>query len=163
MFNFQKAYRKQNKITASDLLISLDLPLSLLRYLYSKSSCPSSRNKTIIGKQLRTKLSEFLKAPTAVVASEHTPYLLQEFVEENRSSFDEMGIDSVFIDESGIVMAMNPNQKTVDEDRLRTILANTQFATIPRRVEFYHYLMQFSSPICTRTSNGLGTSTVALS
>ena len=47
LYQFQVNFRSKNKVTASDLLVNLELPLSLLHYLYSDLVRPSNKIGTL--------------------------------------------------------------------------------------------------------------------
>lgn len=47
LYLYQRQYRKENKITAGQLLNKMNLPINLVQYLYSDASRPSNRLGTL--------------------------------------------------------------------------------------------------------------------
>jgi hypothetical protein len=99
LYEFQRNYRKREKITGRILLKELEVSPSMLQYLYSKSIFPSSKANSK-GLKLRMKLREFYENPSAFshVVDRDPHHSMELFCEANRDTFDENGIDSVIFD-----------------------------------------------------------------
>ena len=103
LFLFQKKIRKEKNITGPALLRLLNLPLTVLSYLYTSQRPPSKKENTYGGK-LRVALKLLLEGPlrSEFIDAENTiEELLSDYRNENKDSFTENGVLSVNFNDSG--------------------------------------------------------------
>lgn len=99
-FQFQENYRRENKITGTAFLRALQLPETLLPYLYSNQRKPSIKPSSLGGK-LRTSIGNLqMNPPTQLTINSRTD-ILQEYFIKNEAEFTELGIFAVNIGEEG--------------------------------------------------------------
>jgi hypothetical protein len=117
LYKFQCSYRMENGITAGDLLLSLQLPLSLTQYLYSNRSRPSNKPGSL-GQQLRANLKNFKNAEKVTVHdSGNLSFQVQEFFQANKTTLRDIGVESLHLsdDEEGLLIVGNtPAARAVD-------------------------------------------------
>lgn len=162
LYQFQAKFRSDKKVTASDLLVNLELPLSLLQYLYSDSVRPSKKIGTL-GKSLRENLKIFMDSGCDDFPSGQDPeFILREIYELNKDKLWSFGVDSVRLgDDNSVIIGTTPSFGiTFDQQAVKNFLKGTQFEDSPIVIETFTLLSVLESPICTRTNAGYGTSTM---
>ena len=154
LYNFQRSMRSLNGVTASDILKSLDLPLSLLQYMYSSDCVPSIRPGTM-GHKLRLGISSLRMNATTVEACRNITYMVREFFEANKIDLLRGGIDSLYVSEDnelviGKTMTVSPEQAEV---ALRLIHSDPNIGQLPIKVQIWRDLSIFQSPVCVGARN----------
>ena len=167
LYQFQANFRSQNKVTASDLLMNLELPLSLLQYLYSDSVRPSNKIGTL-EKSLRENLRILKeKGRCGFISGQNPEFILREIYELNKDELRSYGVDIMRLgDDNSVIIDNTPSFGTTfdqhGEQAVKNVLKGTQFEDSPIVIETYTLLSVLESPICTRTDAGYGTSTMVL-
>jgi hypothetical protein len=165
LYRFQKSYRREQKITASDLLERMGIRnLNLTHYLYSDLKRPSKRPGTV-SVVLRDKLREFKEeiaaAPAAVAspASAFHPsdkYLLEEILEDRFGDLNNLGVSSMNLE--GDTVVVHTLEKKFNQPDFERFLEGTWLADKTKDYVSNSYLAAFGSPICTKTDlSGYGT------
>ena len=152
LYQFQVNFRSKNKVTASDLLVNLELPLSLLHYLYSDLVRPSNKIGTL-GKSWQLKNSWGKRRPSCDFRSGQEPeFVLRDIYEFNKEKFGSFGVDSIRIsdDSNSVIIGTTPSWGiALNQDAVKSLLEGTQFEEFPILVETFRLLSVLDSPICT--------------
>jgi len=147
LYQFQEKFRSENNVTASDLLVHFELPLSLLQYLYTDSFRPSNKIGTF-GKSLREKLKT-LKEKTGGVCGCDFPggndpaFVLREIYELNKDKFGSCGVSHLRLgDEILVIIASTISSLGIpfDHNGVEELFEGTQFAEYSIRVEKLTFL-----------------------
>lgn len=100
LFAFQKRYRSDHKLTGTAFLRQLELPGTLLPYLYSECRQPSKKASSIGGK-LRGAIEELRKDTHVNCEKNNSCDLVAEYFIIHKSDFSEHGVFAVNIGEEG--------------------------------------------------------------
>ena len=145
LYLFQEKFRSENKVTASDLLVHYDLPLSLLQYLYSVSIPPSNKIWTL-GKSLRDNLINLEKNAGSsgcdIPKGQDPEFDLREIYEQKKDIFSSFGVDVVRLgDDNSIIIDTTPSLGiTLDEVGVKNLLKETQFEEFRIVVAYFTFL-----------------------
>jgi hypothetical protein len=164
LFDFAKEFRDKNRITATELMIHLDLPLTMIQYLYNPKITPSKKKNTK-GYHLREKLR------TLKLKMEQHPHLESEFrVQEGRikfpdrmydfemrfkEEFNQIGIESFFCsEENGEKSILAIVRKDLSVDEITNKLHELGFTETPCAVsaQKFDFSSHFESPCCMGSS-----------
>ena len=152
LYQFQANFRSENKVTASDLLMNLELPLSLLQYLYSDSVRPSNKIGTL-GKSLRENLRILKeKGRCDFISGQNPEFILREIYELNKDELRSYGVDIMRLgDDNSVIIDNTPSFGTTfdqhGEQAVKNVLKGTQFEDSPIVIETYTLLSVLESPI----------------
>lgn len=154
LYNFQKEYRQNNKITAGCLLRKLDIDPFMAQYLYSCNITPSKRDDSE-GKKLRDALEILFKNNKIYSDDSDFEENVLEFLKNNMNNLKivEDGINDIIVKnkEEIIVVTSKPlAPEKAKEDLLK--LDDKLFKDIAITTDHFFLATYLESPLCVKRS-----------
>jgi hypothetical protein len=153
LFELQKSYRSENKMTGTAFLRQLKLPPTLLPYLYSTSRRPSKKSSSLGGK-LRAALKDLIANPPENCEINNSSDLVQEHFIEHRADFTDHGIFAVNIGAEGELQIYA--EKDIDVTKVRELFADFEVSTLMESfsritVSVFLPAAKFDAPVAIRS------------
>jgi len=142
LYQFQRTFRLDHNITASDILDYLKLPLSMLQYMYSLKSIPNKKSGTL-GEKLRSGIAELKKEGKQLLASGNLAYKVKEYYENNKTNLlKNDGIDLLYVSDDGYLV-FGSTMRPLRCDAVTDIVRDLDVNDLPTRIETYRDLTMF--------------------
>ena len=160
LFLYQLEYREKNCISAKRLLIDMNLPITLLQFLYSNLSRPSMRQGTL-GRSLRDHLLELKSTDRVRTESQTdcTPLSLDIFLENHQAELVQFGVLTMNLSDE--ILVAHVELEKFDKEKFENFVNSTGLAAKEKKYLSSSFLNSFGSPFCTTTEEGaFGTTTI---
>lgn len=153
LFEFQRNFRLERKLTGTALLRQLDLPGTVLPYLYSKSREPSKKPSSLGGK-LRAAINDLQMSPPDICERNLPTDLLEEHFIAHKSVFIDQGIFAVDINDEGELEIFS--EKGIDVSEVTKLFAGLEMDGLDElmdhiTVSIFLPSAKFESPVAIRS------------
>lgn len=165
LFEYQQHFRIEHNITVNHILKAFDLPLSLGQYLYSRKCIPSRKSGTL-GALLRHRLKQLSSGNVLTVSNDLTDdrsFQVREFFETHCTRLQDIGVETLHLSDNGttLIIGNTPSIRGFNEYAFQQMaISCPPIGSLTYKVERFVDLAYFSSPMCTKTTNGYGTATM---
>lgn len=153
LFEFQRNYRLERKLTGTAFLRQLDLPGTVLPYLYSKARQPRKKPSSL-GGQLRAAINGLQMSPPDICERNLPTDLLQEYFIAHKSVFTDQGIFAVDINDEGELEIFS--EKGIDVSEVTKLFADLEMDGSDKlmdhiTVSVFLPAAKFESPVAIRS------------